>query len=410
MSWRDDLRRVTITVNGQRRELVGASFRGVPFFVDSSERTGGRRAVIHEFPGRDDPFGEDLGRRARPFRLDGYVLGDDYLTQKDTLISALEDVEGPGELVHPYEGVRIAICTNFSVRQSRIESGIAMFSIEFTETPTQAPVPTEVVDSIEQVDGSADEAITATSAELIEQYDAAGMPAFALASAETAIKNAAAGLKSTLAPVITATQELAALNGQVTILTAEASSLARTPANIVNAFQSTIAALVDTILAAPGAMMNALIGAYAVDLGAAISATTSTRRQEATNQSSLTGALRRVMAIEAARIAPLVSYESIEAATEARDAIAVMLEEQAQAAGDTAYPALVGLRSELLRAVPGSSAFSRVVTVTRGVAIPSLLLAYQLYGDVDAELDLVARNGIRHPGFVLGELKALSDA
>ncbi len=405
MTWRDDLRRVTI---GGRR-LVGASFRGVAFLVDTAERAGGRRTVVHEFPLRDDPFVEDLGRRARTFRIDGYVLGDDYLTQRDALLAALEDTAGPGELVHPYHGVRRAICVNVSMRDSRSDGGIAMFSIEFAETPTQAPVPTEVVDSAEQVAASADAAITATETEFVEKYDPEDLPAFALESAESALTGATDSLASTLGPIVSATQELAELTGRVALLTAQASSLVRQPGAVLSAFRAAIAGLVDTVAAAPGAVMDALRDAYLADLGVLVAATTATRAREAENQAALTGALRRVIAIEAARLAPLVPYASIEDATAARDALAAMLEEQAGGAGDTAYPALVDLRSELLGAVPGNSALARIVTVTRNVATPSLVLAYQLYGSVDNELDLVARNRVQHPGFIAGDLKALSD-
>jgi prophage DNA circulation protein len=405
VSWREDLRRVNV----DGRQLIGASFRGVAFLVDSTERGGGRRAVVHEFPLRDDPFVEDLGRRARTFRVDGYVLGDDYLTQRDALLAALEDTDGPGELVHPYYGVRRAICTTVSTRETRSEGGIAMFAIEFSETPTQAPVPVEVVDGAEQVSDGADIAIAATKAELVEKYDPEGMPSFALESAETALTSASAGIASSLGPVISATQELAVLTGQVALLTAEASSLVRQPDAILDAFHAVILGLVDTILTAPGAVMDALIDAYSVDLGTPVVAITATRATELANQAALTGALRRVIAIEAARIAPTVPYESIEDATTARDQVAEMLEEQAAGAGDTAYPALVDLRSKLLAAVPGENAFARIVTVTRNVPIPSLLLAYQLYGDVDNELDIVARNSIRNPGFIAGDLKVLSD-
>src|SRR5262245_27796266 len=119
MTWREDLRRIAI----DGRELVGASFRGAPFLVESSERSGGRRVVVHEFPLRDEPFVEDLGKRGSVFRVDGYVIGDDYLTQRDALLAALEDESGPGELVHPYHGVRRAVCVNLGVRETRSDGG-----------------------------------------------------------------------------------------------------------------------------------------------------------------------------------------------------------------------------------------------------------------------------------------------
>jgi prophage DNA circulation protein len=404
MTWRDDLRRVDIG----GRKLIGASFRGVPFFVESSERAGGRRTVLHEFPLRDDPFVEDLGRRARTFRVDGYVIGDDYLSQRDALLTALEQ-EGPGELVHPYHGVRRAVCTTMSVRESRADGGTAAFAIEFAEAPTQAPVPTEVVDGVGQVAAGADAARAATRSELVEKFTASGLPSFAFGSAELAFKDALGAFTAKISPIVADTQELAALTGQIVLLTAETTSLVRTPGALIDAFGGTITALILTAAAAPGALMNALFDAYLADLGSPVVATTSTRQRELDNQIALTGALRRVIAIEAARLAPTVSFATNDEAIAARDTVASMLDEQAGFAGDTAYPAIVDLRSQVMRAVPGSTAFARVVTVTRNVSIPSLLLAYQLYGSVDLELDVVARNAVKHPGFIAGDLKVLSD-
>jgi prophage DNA circulation protein len=405
VTWRDDLRRVS--VGG--RQLIGASFRGVTFLVESGERGGGRRAVVHEFPLRDDPFIEDLGRRARTFRVDGYVLGDDYLTQRDALLTALEDTAGPGELVHPYHGVRRAVCVSLSVRETKNEGGIATFAIEFAEAPTQAPVPTEVVDGAEQVSISADAAIVATEAELEEQYDADDLPAFALESAETALTRATEALDARLAPIVSASQELAEFKGRIALLTAQASSLVRSPADALGDFREAITGLVETTADAPGDVMDALFEAYGADLGTVVVAITTTRARELENQTAFVASLRRVLAVEAARLAPLVEYATIEAAITARDMVSELLEEQAELAGDTAYPALVDLRSQVLRAVPGGTAFASVVTVTRSVPIPSLLLTHQLYGSVDLEADVIARNGIRHPGFVAGTLKVLSD-
>lgn len=406
MTWRDDLRRVTLASG---RKLVGASFRGVPFLVDSSERSGGRRAVVHEFPLREDPFVEDLGRRARTFRVDGYVIGDDYLEQRDDLLAALEDIEGPGELVHPYHGVRRAIVVNLSERESKADGGIAIFSIEFAETPTQAPVPVEVVDAPEQVDVVADAAVAATEAEIAELLDPSGLPGFAFASAEAALTGAIDALSADLAPIVSATQELAELTGTLTILTAEASSLVRQPATVLGAFRAAITGLVETAASAPGALMTALFDAYLADLGSPIAPITATRERELANQTALIAGLRRVIAIEAARLAPVVPYATIDDAMIARNKIADMLEEQAGIAGDTAYPAMVDLRSEVLRAVPGASLFASLITVTRDVPLPSLVLSYQLYGSVDLEADIIARNRISHPGFVSGSFKVLSD-
>ncbi|KKK49066.1 hypothetical protein LCGC14_3138830, partial [marine sediment metagenome] len=91
------------------------------------------------------------------------------------------------------------------------------------------------------------------------------------------------------------------------------------------------------------------------------------------------------------------------------DEIADALDAQAATAGDTVYPLLIHLRARVLRAVPGSAVLARLLTIERPTTVPSLLLSYGLYGDVDREGDVVTRNGVQHPAFVGGTLQVLSD-
>lgn len=405
MTWRENLRKVTLN---DGRQLVGASFRGEPFFVESVERSGGRRAVVHEFPLRDDPFVEDLGRKARGYRVEGYVLGDDYLADRDNLLAALER-EGVGQLQLPYYDLKRAICTSVTVRETKTEGGMAVFSLEFAEAPNQKPVPAAAFDAPAQVAAAADTAIAAAKAELGTKLSAAGLPAYALESTATALLKATDALEEKLAPVISVTQDLAQFTGQIQLITARASTLVRTPDDVFDAFRAAITVLADTAEAAPDAVMDALFGAYPFLLGGEVLPTTAIRTRELANQAAIAAALRRIIAIEAARLVPLVSYVSIEEATAARDQAASMLEEQAGSASDSAYPALVDLRSQVLRAVPGGQALASVTTIERKAPLPSILVSYQLYGSVDKADDIVARNGISHPGFCSGTLKVLSD-
>lgn len=407
MKWSDDLRRVK---HPDGRELIGASFRGVPFFVAASERAGGRRTVTHEFPFRDDPIVDDQGRRARIFPIEGYVLGAGYVGQRDLLLAALEDVEGPGELVHPYHGVRRAICSIFSVRESVQDGGMATFAIEFAEAPVQQVARTEQADVAEQLFFSADAALAATQVEFQGDYDVEDMPSFALESAEFALETMATDMASALAPVVRVTQEAALLDQRTQILVAQASSLVRQPTGVLVAFAEALDGLSETFAAAPGDVLYALMTAYDADTGPIPPATTATRLREIANQAALAAALRRLLAIAAARLAALAAFESHEDATAARDLVAAALEEQAGLAGDAAYPALVQLRADLIRAVPGDAVLARILTIERRVSVPSLLLSYQLYGSVEQEADIAARNRARHPGFMAGVLTVLSDA
>ena len=405
MTWREKLRRVTMP---DGRRLIGASFRGVPFFVESSDRTGGRRAVVHEFPLRDDPYVEDLGRRARSFPVDGYVLGDDYLDQRDALLEALEETSGPGELVHPYHGTRKAICERFTVRETVAECGMARVSMEFTETPAQAVTPTDAPDFAGTVSLSADSAIGAISSDFTSVFDA-GLPTYALASASLSLKTMSLSLGAALAPIMNSTQELAKMRQQIDIIVAQASSLIRTPGSVLGAFQNVIASLAETILNAPGSVLGAFTLAYMTDLDPLPPETTPTRQHEHANRVAIDGALKGILACEAARLSPQVDFDTVSNAIATRDQVVDMLDELAATAGDTVYPALVQLRADVVRAVPGENEFARQVTVERRQAIPTILLSYQLYGTTEREDDILARNQTDDPNFIAGTLEVLSE-
>lgn len=115
-----------------KQRLRPASFRGVGFKIEVDTRAGGRRTVLFEFPKRDVPYAEDMGRRARRFSVTGYVIGPDYIDVRDRLIAALEQ-EGPGLLVHPLLGEDLVQPDPYTVRESRRLGGMAEFEMVFVE-------------------------------------------------------------------------------------------------------------------------------------------------------------------------------------------------------------------------------------------------------------------------------------
>lgn len=87
----------------EEKKLYEASFRGVPFHVTKVDLKVGRRTVVHEYPQRDKPYVEDIGRATRRLSFTAFVVGDDYIQQAEKLIGAIE-TEGPGTLIHPHLG------------------------------------------------------------------------------------------------------------------------------------------------------------------------------------------------------------------------------------------------------------------------------------------------------------------
>src|SRR5215831_4453292 len=57
-----------------RRRLQRASFKGVHFYVEQQGRSSGRRTVVFEYPKRNMPFTEDMGRHAMRYQMTGYLI------------------------------------------------------------------------------------------------------------------------------------------------------------------------------------------------------------------------------------------------------------------------------------------------------------------------------------------------
>lgn len=119
---------------GWRSRLQAASFRGVPFEVDNEEAEFGRRVQVHEYPNRDKPFTEDLGRATRRITINAYLIGDDYPEKRDRLIAAAE-AEGAATLVHPYYGeMKGNVDGTIRVLHSNQEGRMCRVTFQFVES------------------------------------------------------------------------------------------------------------------------------------------------------------------------------------------------------------------------------------------------------------------------------------
>lgn len=126
-----------------RQYLKPASFRSARFYVDAGVRESGRRIVGHQFPKRDIPYAEDMGRRSREFTVRGYCIvyprdeGDvlkkkNYIPARNALIVALE-TDGPATLQLPLLGSMNVACVRFRVTEEDRFGGYCVFDMTFTE-------------------------------------------------------------------------------------------------------------------------------------------------------------------------------------------------------------------------------------------------------------------------------------
>lgn len=150
MGWRDNLRR--------------ASFRGVAFHVEDAPSETGRRNQVHEFYGRDVPFTEEFGRRARRHHFRAYVIGDDYMARRDALIAACEGAAS-GTLVHPYWGEQQVVADFCGWVETREDGRMCVFDLTFVEAGT-GNAPTAVTSALSLIDAGATSAVAAARSAL----------------------------------------------------------------------------------------------------------------------------------------------------------------------------------------------------------------------------------------------------
>ena len=120
--------------------LLPASFRGAPFAVINDDLGGGRRVVVHQYPGRDTPWTEDMGREARRFRFRGFIVDGDVVfaggpiqLQRVLLLAALEK-GGEGTLTHPTLGILNVRVSRFSLGADLGAGRVSDLDVEFVES------------------------------------------------------------------------------------------------------------------------------------------------------------------------------------------------------------------------------------------------------------------------------------
>ncbi len=408
--------------------LRPASFRGVAFEVESHSESGGRRVELHEYPLRDTPYAEDLGKKAGKWQIEAFLVNgkSGYAERRDKLREAL-NASGPGTLIHPYLGELSVSVDGYSLKETTREGGYCTFSISFVEAGQ--PVEPDV-----------------------EKDTAANV----LDKAEAAKEAATAGFLDEYMPLL---EDLEGLAGKVPALLSEATAFLGTPLSILSRAQSaasSVLALPDRLasrilgylgtirqlggIATSGLKMNALTallgkksagtasswlvtsngviagivgetswpqagggsiggGTPSPETPGVVASTVATRAETPLIDLIAAGAV-----IEAAIESADADYGTADDALASRDAVLEAIDEVQRAnCSDAVFTAL----SELAVAVnedltTRGAELPKIGSATLFMSMPALAASYRLYGDVGQADAIVARNRIRHPGRVPG--------
>lgn len=381
MSWRD-------------RYQHGGKFRDAEFLVDTYDLNFGRRNQVHEFPLKDKPLVEDLGRKAREFNFRAYVLGDDYDIDRNKLIEAIEK-PGSGPLHHPWLGSMTVTITGARESESSRRMGIAEFEITCVETG-DFEFTYEEPDTAEAVDIEVEKTLAESILEFADNFDVLDQISEYVDDVQTAIEDTLNAVETLVDGITGPITDLIRAPAEM------ASALAGTLGNLRNSIQNPFRAL---------DIYKSLFNAGSDT--SSIPATTSNRVLMINNIESFNSLMKRVAIAEAARSSALINWPTLDEAIANRDNILDAIEEELLAdMDDGVFAAMSGLRAALVEDVRVRGAkLPRVHYVTYNATLPTLVLAQQVYQDATRDAELIERNNIRHPGFVPGgqPLEVLAD-
>lgn len=409
MAYIDTLRTVKIQINGKEVETVGGSFRGIPFFVVSHQFGTGRRIAVHEYPGMDDPFNEDMGRVARSVSLEAYLVGEDVQAQKDKLITACE-TEGSGKLVHPYMGTKNAKCGALQISENNKEKRWVGINLTFVLDSDIKDAPWQTPDRKVAAKKKAAAGLAATNNSFKDKFSLVGA-ARATVQAAVDLSNKALDQVESLRNTMRQAAELVEKIKQVR---ANLELLLLTPGEFANRIQDLITSTRDAVsfdtdeeAAAfnrsqlQEAMAMARIGS---NTPAVPNQTAVERRKQARNQAALLALFQQSATFDTANKLLEARVSSVQDAGMLQEELAETYESILENTEDPdIYQAVQDTQAAALEYLRETSAdLAVVLTVTPARTVPSLVLSFELYGTFQRFQDIVERNAAPHPGFLPG--------
>lgn len=413
-------------------QLQPASFRGVPFEVEASGITVGRRTVVHEYPQRDRPYVEDMGRATRNITLQCFVVGSDYLEQAQALMHELEE-PGPGTLVHPWLGEMEVTIT--SVSELQFDQGLGVASVTITATEAgdlefpavTADEDTEALEAADAVEKSAvdkfcedfdlstindwvDSALEGSLLDALNFVSAGDLgKLFDYAEGVANLADKAMALLST-DPKIFATRLAGALG------------LSRW-ATTVSAWRGVAKSLKNLC---KHDKLKARTKAYAERKGEPMSDVT---RQVMKSQAAIETLVRQLLIAQMVGVSTLVATskdvsspdgeEDMRTTTRSYDEIVelrgelcqVLDDELLMEENDEMYQVLDEARTAIFDVLTHKAdALQHVVIVKPDDVFPAVVLAYDYHDDADRDLEIARRNSVEHEGFCpASEMRVLSE-
>lgn len=407
-------------------ERLPASFRGIPFLVETHTTQVGRKTAIYDLPFESAGVAHlDLGRKPRKYKLKALAL-EGHLgvqvslrAQRDALVAAFE-TPGAGLLIHPVYGRKsVVIVGEVTLVESTESGGKIEIECEFQEARDAAaplPLPEPKAAMVKKAQQLRAAAGTALQAGFLVH-----VPDFVAASNIRTLDSALTDLQRLNGLVGAALAVPTHVGNQIEAIANSAAALFHAPQAVYNSIDTAIAQMhqsVLTVLVALGGsrgglvtpdslvVASASIGALSVEP----TGTTPDRIAERENHARLLIALRASALGNAAETVANLTFTS---ANDARnmlltltDALDTLADNQI-AGVEPDQPIFEALRDLIAATVARLSTvagtLAELTTHTPVATVPAIVVAFNLYGDATRVDEVLARNPqVVHPMFALG--------
>ena len=384
--------------------LLPAMWRYIPFEAREIGREVGRVVVTHEFPQEDEPQNEDMRRKTRKWKIQGFVVGEAAFAIRDLMMEACE-TKGPGPLLHPTLGLIQARCTDLAVREAtEIGKNVVEFTFDFVESGEVISVGL-----IASAVALAASAVVTVACQIVfatrNKTDGESSDVKAQAAADHATHALAL---AAVADKLTDRTGGAAFKTAMQTIAASASSLSTDQVAAAGAWQAAFAGVTS---AADLRTITAALGPQVVASQAALSLPGTRAGQRMRQNTAATDLLLYVSALAYAhQAASAEAFTTWDDAVSVRDGLSERVSNVLPCLSDPdVFAGLQDLRGAMVKAVSQEAvSLPRLRTLSVLHPVPAVVLAFDLYGTPDRAMEIVNRNGLSDPNAVCGTLRVVT--
>lgn len=388
-----------------KEELIPATFRAIPFWISSISTSFGRRNQVNEYPFEDVPNTEDMGRKVKKFTVNAYVIGDEYILTRDALVRAVEDVNTPGEFSHPTMGIFLVLPTDeCEVVFDNKRGGTETFKLVFVESGLNL-FPSITNDATLQAAIAAAEAALSIYEDFKSRLQTGDYPSFIGDNATSQVSDGIDLFNLASETGVSSGAGYSSFKKNSTDLQEDISTKITDPAFVGTAIQNLSQGLSDMYASPNDAYLaQRKLLSYGNDY-MPVQPITPTMQLINDNQSTIANLFQGFAISQMVLMATRMTFDSRQAAINVRNEISNFIDQKLFQLGDqgnnSQYGTLLEMRARIVEDLTAKSkTLKNIVYVETKDSIPSVVFAYNQYGDADKDNDLIKRNNIANPLFL----------